>query len=247
MEALVLFSGGLDSTTTLFVARDQGFDPVALVFRYGQRHALEVERAVRLASELGVSWEIQDVDLRVIGGSALTSESLEVPRNRPEEEIVSGPIPPTYVPARNTLFLAYALAWAEVKGLADIFLGVNALDYSGYPDCRPEFIRAFERVANLACRSTTEGGIRLRLHTPLIDKTKAAIILWGHRLGVDYARTWSCYAPRSQSGQPATAQDADTAVACGECDSCLLRRKGFREAEIPDPTKYFLGDASRTP
>lgn len=241
MQALVLFSGGLDSTTTLFVARSQGFEPIALVFRYGQRHAVEVARAELLARELGVPCLLQKLDFEAIGGSALTSEGLEVPRNRAQEEIMTGSIPPTYVPARNTIFLAFALGWAEVKGIADIFLGVNALDYSGYPDCRPEYVEAFERLANLACRSTTEGGVKLRLHSPLVDKTKAEIIRWGTELGIDYSRTWSCYAPRRQhSGEPATAEDAESAVACGECDSCFLRREGFREAGLPDPTTYLV-------
>ncbi len=228
--ALVLFSGGLDSTTVIEVARSQGFEPSLLIFRYGQRHEVEVERALAAAEALGLEHRLQDLDLRAAGGSALTSDDIEVPLARADDEISAGPIPPTYVPARNTIFLAHALAWAEVLEISDIFVGVNALDYSGYPDCRPEYIAAFESLANLACRSTTEGGERLRIHTPLIDKTKAEIIRMGLELGVDYATTWSCYSPRRQS-------DGRT-LACGECDSCQLRRRGFAEAGIDDPISY---------
>jgi 7-cyano-7-deazaguanine synthase len=230
-RAVVLWSGGLDSTTVLAIARADGFEPVALLFRYGQRHAVEIEMASRLARASRLEHRIVDLDLGAPGGSALTSAALDVPRDRSESEMASGPIPPTYVPARNTIFLAHALAWAEVLGAADIYLGVNALDYSGYPDCRPEYVDAFERLANLACRSSTEGGRRMRIHTPLIRKTKAEIILLGQALGVDYARTWSCYDPRPGSS-------AGEVVSCGRCDSCLLRRKGFREAGVPDPTTY---------
>jgi 7-cyano-7-deazaguanine synthase len=229
-RAIVLFSGGLDSTTLLAIARAEGFEPLALIFRYGQRHQVEVEKATAAAKALGVDHRVQDIDLCSMGGSALTSDAIAVPRDRSEEEIGGGPIPPTYVPARNTIFLAFALGWAEVVGAADIYIGVNALDYSGYPDCRPEYIAAFERLANLASRAATEGGVRLSLHTPLIEKTKAEIIAWGTRLGVDYARTWSCYDPvRLADGR---------LVACGRCDSCLLRKKGFREARVEDPTVY---------
>ena len=226
----MLFSGGLDSTTLLALARKEGFEPIGLIFRYGQRHGVEVENAVRLTALLGVDHRIQDLDLRSIGGSALTSESMEVPQDRSEDEIGSRSIPPTYVPARNTVFLSFALAWAEVLESADLYIGVNALDYSGYPDCRPEYIDAFQRVANLASRSATEGGVRVRIHTPLIDKTKAQIIRLGVELGVDYSRTWSCYDPVYVT--------RERPVACGRCDSCFLRKKGFREAGVEDPTEY---------
>ncbi|MBI4601652.1 MAG: 7-cyano-7-deazaguanine synthase QueC [Planctomycetes bacterium] len=229
-KAIVLFSGGLDSTTALAIARSEGFEPLALIFRYGQRHAVEVEAAAALAGALGVEHRVQEIDLRSMGGSALTSDAIDVPRDRPEEEIGRGPIPPTYVPARNTIFLSFALGWAEVLGARDIFLGVNALDYSGYPDCRPEYIEAFERLASLACRAAVEGGARFKIHTPLIRFTKAEIIRRGVALGVDYSRTWSCYAPVFRTGRPP--------AACGRCDSCQLRRKGFREAGVPDPTAY---------
>jgi 7-cyano-7-deazaguanine synthase len=235
--AIVLASGGLDSTTLLHIARAEGFEPVALVFRYGQRHAVEVDRALAIARGLGIEVRVVEIDLRSVGGSALTSDAMDVPRDRPEGEIGSASIPPTYVPARNTIFLSYALAWAEVLGISDIWIGVNALDYSGYPDCRPEYIEAFERMANLASRASTEGGVRLRIHTPLIRKTKAEIIRWGAALGVDYAHTWSCYDPRPGG-------DAGS-VACGRCDSCVLRRKGFREAGIQDPTTYAGGVTGR--
>lgn len=234
-RALVLFSGGLDSTTVVAIARSQGFDPVLLVFRYGQRHVVEVERALAFARESGLEYRLQELNLRASGGSALTSDDIAVPVARDAEEIADGSIPATYVPARNTIFLAHALGWAEVLEIADIFVGVNALDYSGYPDCRPEYVAAFEAVANLACASTTEGGVKLRIHAPLIDKTKAEIIRLGGELGVDYSRTWSCYAPVSN----AQASDGSaTFRACGQCDSCLLRRRGFTEAGVEDPTEY---------
>ena len=232
-RALVLLSGGLDSTTLLHIALSEGSTPVALVFRYGQRHAIEVERATRIALALGLDARVVDIDLRSVGGSALTAQGIEVPKDRAEDEIGSRGIPPTYVPARNTIFLAYALAWAEVLGIADIYIGVNALDYSGYPDCRPEYIEAFERLANLASRAATEGATRIRIRAPLISKSKAEIIRWGATLGVDYARTWSCY-------DPDPGGDAEP-VACGRCDSCILRKKGFREAGIQDPTRYAGG------
>ncbi len=233
-RALVLWSGGLDSTTVLAIAEAEGFAVVPLVFRYGQRHAVEVERAEAIARRRELDYRVVDLDLRAVGGSALTSDAIEVPANRGPGEIASGGIPPTYVPARNTVFLAYALAWAEVLDLADIFLGVNAVDYSGYPDCRPEFVAAFEALANLACRSSTEGGRRIKIHAPLIDKTKADIIRWGMRLGVDYAETWSCYNPRCAPGGGWRA--------CGECDSCELRRRGFADAGVNDPTLYLETD-----
>jgi 7-cyano-7-deazaguanine synthase len=228
----VLLSGGLDSATVLAIARSEGYDVTALIFRYGQRHAIETELAAAMASSLGVPSRVQDLDLSAIGASALTSSALEVPTDRSEAEMSTG-VPVTYVPARNTIFLAYALAWAEVLRAPEIFIGVNALDYSGYPDCRPEYIAAFERLADLATRASTEEGVRFRIHTPLLHKTKAEIIAWGVRLGVDYSRTWSCYAPVLRPGAPP--------LACGRCDSCLLRKKGFREAGVEDPTGYAGG------
>lgn len=229
-QAVVLFSGGLDSTTLLWVARSLGYRLTAIIFRYGQRHAIEIEHASALARSLGVDYRIQDLDLGSMGGSALTSGAIAVPRGRAEADIAANRIPPTYVPARNTIFLSFALAWAEVLGAANIFIGVNALDYSGYPDCRPEYIQAFERLAQLATRAATETGVKLQIHTPLIEKSKAEIIRWGVELGVDYAQTWSCYDPVWRSGP--------VPLACGNCDSCYLRRKGFREAGVPDPTLY---------
>lgn len=224
-RAVVLFSGGLDSTTCLAIAKIEGYEPYALSFHYHQRHRVEIEAARRVASVLGVREHlILELPLRQIGGSALTGD-LPVPRDVPLEEMQCR-IPATYVPARNTIFLSYALAWAEVLGAADIFIGVNALDYSGYPDCRPEYIEAFQHLANLATRESVEGRLRFRIHTPLIRLTKAEIIRRGLELGVDYGMTHSCYDP-----------DGD-GLACGHCDSCLLRKKGFAEAGIPDPTRY---------
>jgi 7-cyano-7-deazaguanine synthase len=224
-KAVVLLSGGLDSTTTLAVARDQGFDVHALTFRYGQRHGAEVEAARRIAAAFGMTQHVViPIDLRVFGGSALTDD-IAVPKGRPIEEMGQG-IPVTYVPARNTIFLSFALAWAEVLGANDVFLGVNALDYSGYPDCRPEYIGAFQRMANLATKAAVEGRQRLVVHTPLIHLTKAEIIRKGLALGVDYSLTCTCYDP-SPRGE-----------ACGQCDACLLRRKGFAENGIDDPAPY---------
>src|SRR5882724_1706166 len=224
-KAVVLLSGGLDSTTALAVARSAGYELYAMSFRYGQRHSLELESASRVASAIGVEKHlIADFDLRAIGGSALTDQ-IEVPKERGAEEIASS-IPVTYVPARNTIFLSFALAWAEVLGAQDIFIGVNALDYSGYPDCRPEYIESFERMANLATKAGTEGRLRLKIHTPLIAMTKAEIIVTGLRLGVDYSLTHSCYDPSSEG------------ISCGKCDSCLLRLKGFAEAGVRDPLSY---------
>jgi 7-cyano-7-deazaguanine synthase len=221
-NAVVLLSGGLDSTTTLAIARAEGFVPYALSFRYGQRHAIELDAAVRVAKSMGVAEHvIADIDLRRFGGSALTAD-LAVPKGRDLAGMGEG-IPITYVPARNTVFLSFALAWAEVLGASDLFIGVNALDYSGYPDCRPEYIAAFERMANLATAAAVEGRQRIRIHAPLIELTKAAIIRKGVELGVDYALTSSCYDP-GEAGRP-----------CGECDSCLLRAKGFAEAGLADP------------
>ena len=221
-RAVVLLSGGLDSSTTLAVARDEGFECYTLAFDYGQRHRRELESARRVADALGAKQHlVLRLDLRAIGGSALTAD-LAVPKSRSESEMGAG-IPVTYVPARNTIFLSHALAWAEVLESSDIFLGVNALDYSGYPDCRPEYIEAFERMANLATRAGVEGTMRLRIHTPLIRLTKAQIVRRAADLGVDFGLTWSCYEPQADGR------------ACGRCDSCLLRAKGFREAGLPDP------------
>lgn len=225
-KAVVLLSGGLDSSTALAIARGEGYEIYALSFRYGQRHALEIESARRIAESMAVSRHlVVEFDLRAIGGSALTGQ-WEVPRGRPMDEIASG-IPATYVPARNTIFLSFALAWAETLGAEDIFIGVNALDYSGYPDCRPEYIEAFERMANLATKAGVEGSLKLKIHAPLIAMTKAQIIETGLRLGVDYSLTHSCYDP------------APDGRACGSCDSCLLRLKGFAEAGVRDPASYI--------
>jgi 7-cyano-7-deazaguanine synthase len=223
-RAVVLLSGGMDSTTTAAIARSEGFELYALSFRYGQRHAMELDAARRVAEWLGVARHVVlDVDLRAFGGSSLTDD-IAVPKDRPLDRI-GGEIPVTYVPARNTIFLAFALGWAEVLGAFDIFLGANALDYSGYPDCRPEYIAAFERMANLATRAGVEGA-PIVVHAPLIDLTKGQIIELGLTLGVDYALTTSCYDP-----------DPDGA-ACGRCDACLLRLKGFAEAGASDPVRY---------
>jgi 7-cyano-7-deazaguanine synthase len=224
-KAVVLLSGGLDSATALAIAQRQGFECHALSFRYGQRHAVELEAARRIAERAGVARHVVlDIDLRAFGGSALTSD-IPVPKGRRPEEM-AGEIPVTYVPARNTIFLSFALAWAEALGAADIFIGVNALDYSGYPDCRPEYVEAFERMANLATRAGVEGTTRFRIHTPLIRLTKAEIIRRGCDLGVDYALTRSCYEPAADG------------TACGECDACRLRLKGFAEAGLEDRAPY---------
>jgi len=221
-KAVVLLSGGLDSATVLAIARSEGYEPYALSFSYGQRHIWELEAATRVAAAIGAAeHKVALIDLRIFGGSALTAD-IAVPKGRGMEEMGHG-IPITYVPARNTIFLSFALAWAEVLGASDIFLGVNALDYSGYPDCRPEFIAAFEKMANLATKAGVEGRQHLRIHTPLIAMTKAQIIATGTKLGVDYGLTSSCYDP------------GPTGAPCGQCDSCLLRQKGFRENEIEDP------------
>jgi 7-cyano-7-deazaguanine synthase len=224
-KAVVLLSGGLDSATTLALARRDGFDVHALSFRYGQRHEVEVAAARRVAERMGVrEHRVVSIDLRAFGGSALTDD-ISVPKGRTREEMSSG-IPVTYVPARNTIFLAYALAWAEVLGAADIYLGVHAQDYSGYPDCRPEFVEAFERLANLATKAAVEGRLRLTVHAPLIQMTKAEIIRTGLALGVDYRLTSSCYEP-TPAGE-----------GCGECDACTLRLNGFAENRVPDPAPY---------
>jgi 7-cyano-7-deazaguanine synthase len=222
--AVVLLSGGIDSTTTLAIAMAEDHEVYALSFDYGQRHQIETEAARRVANSLGVKeHRIAEIDLRVFGGSALTAD-IAVPKQRAEKEIAHE-IPVTYVPARNTIFLAYALAWAEVIPANDIFLGVNAIDYSGYPDCRPEFIQAFEELANAGTKAGVEGR-RFQVHTPLIKLSKADIIRKGLERGVDLSLTHSCYDPSPEG------------LACGECDSCLLRLKGFREAGIRDPIRY---------
>jgi len=226
-RAVVLLSGGLDSATVLAIAKSQGYDCYALSFAYGQRHAWELEAAKRVAAQLGATeHRTAQIDLRVFGGSALTAD-IDVPKGRGADEMSHG-IPITYVPARNTIFLSFALAWAEVLEASDIFLGVNALDYSGYPDCRPEYISAYEKMANLATKAGVEGRQQLKIHTPLIALSKAQIIARGMELGVDYGMTSSCYDP-SSSGRP-----------CGACDSCLLREKGFRENGIEDPLKTAI-------
>lgn len=225
MRAVCLLSGGLDSSTCLAYARRQGFECYALSFDYGQRHRIELESARRIAQALGAARHVTlAIDLRAFGGSALTDD-IDVPKHSSAEELQPG-IPVTYVPARNTVFLSLALAWAETLGAADIFIGVNAIDYSGYPDCRPEFIAAFERLADLATKAGVEGHARMKIHTPLIRLTKAGIVKLAAELGVDFSLTASCYDP-DQEGAP-----------CGACDSCLLRRKGFAEAGIADPLPY---------
>lgn len=224
-KAVVLLSGGLDSTTALAVARAQGFECFALSVDYGQRHRVELERAAHVAKALGAAeHRTVTIDLRQIGGSALTA-NIDVPKDRSADDMGHG-VPVTYVPARNTILLGLALGYAEVAGAFDIFIGANVLDYSGYPDCRPEYLTAFEGVANLATKAGTEGAGRFRVHSPLLKMTKAEIIREGVKLGVDYALTLSCYDPDA-SGR-----------ACGRCDSCQLRKKGFAEAGVPDPTTY---------
>jgi len=224
-KAVVLLSGGLDSATALAVARRDGFTCHALTIFYGQRHAVELEAAARVARALGaVEHRTMQLDLRAFGGSALIAD-IPVPRDRAAEEIAEG-IPVTYVPARNTVFLALALGWAEVLGAFDIYVGVNAIDYSGYPDCRPEFISAFEKLSNLATKAGVEGQGTFRIHAPLVQMTKTEIIRLGLSLGVDYGLTHSCYDPREDG------------AACGRCDSCRLRRAGFEAADIADPTRY---------
>ena len=224
-RAVVLLSGGLDSTTTLAIAIAEGYEAYALSFDYGQRHQIEVEAARRVANSLGAKeHRVAKIDLRIFGGSALT-DNVDVPKQRSETEIAHR-IPITYVPARNTIFLAYALAWAEVISANHIFLGVNAIDYSGYPDCRPEFIQAFQTLANIGTKTGIEGA-RLHINTPLIMLSKSEIIGKASKLGVDLGLTHSCYDPSPEG------------LACGECDSCLLRLKGFREAGIEDPIRYI--------
>ncbi len=224
-KAVVLLSGGIDSTTTLAISKKDGFEPCAMSFNYGQRHVYELEAARTICEFMEVKHRIElNIDLRKIGGSALT-DNIAVPKDRPEREI-SGEIPVTYVPARNTIFLSYALGWAEVLGAHDMYIGVNSVDYSGYPDCRPEFIEAFESLANLATKAGVEGH-HITIHTPLINMTKAEIIKTGTDLGVNYALTFSCYDPTPDG------------FACGRCDSCILRLKGFSQAGLKDPIKYM--------
>lgn len=224
-KAIILSSGGLDSTTVMALARQAGYDLYAMSFDYGQRHIFELEAAKKIARVYGVKAHLViNTDLTRIGGSALT-DAISVPKNR-RLKAMENEIPPTYVPARNTIFLSYALAWSEVLNTPDIFMGVNAVDYSGYPDCRPEYIHAFEQMANLATKAGVEGKFKVQIHTPLIRMTKADIIRKGLELGVDYGLTHSCYDPD------------DRGNACGECDSCLLRKKGFADAGVNDPTTY---------
>lgn len=225
-EAIVLLSGGLDSATTLAIARREGYACRALSFRYGQRHGREIDAARRVARSLGaVEHRLIDIDLGALGGSALTDSQIDVPKDRADLG-EGGAIPPTYVPARNTIFLSYALAWAEVLGVFDIFIGVNSTDYSGYPDCRAEFIAAFEAMANLATAAAVQGKGRYRIRTPILHMSKAEIIRTGTQLGVDYSLTHSCYDPDPQGRS------------CGRCDSCRLRLKGFAEAGLQDPIQY---------
>ena len=221
-KAIILLSGGLDSATTLAIAGEMGYKCYAMTFRYGQRHSVEIESAKKIAAAQGAKeHKIIDIDLTTFAHSALTDPAIEVPKNR--DNIAENDIPVTYVPARNTIFLSYALAWAEVLGIFDIFIGVNATDYSGYPDCRPEFIDAYQKMANLATAAAIENKGIYTIHTPIIEMSKAEIIKTGTKLGVDYALTHSCYDPNEQ------------AAPCGKCDSCKLRQKGFTEAGLKDP------------
>lgn len=230
-RAVVLLSGGLDSATTLAIALAEGYEAFALTFRYGQRHFAEINAARRIADYLKVREHvITEIDLRAFGGSALTAD-INVPKGRPIDDLASG-IPVTYVPARNTIFLSFAVAWAEVIGASDIFIGVNALDYSGYPDCRPEYIEAYQRMANLATRAGVEGGTKLTIRTPLIALSKAEIIRLGRDLGIDFSLTSTCYDP-SPDG-----------AACGACDACQLRLKGFAENGIEDPARYQIANGN---
>ncbi len=230
-RAVILLSGGLDSATTMAIARSEGFACYALTFAYGQRHKREVEAAKKIAASLqAAEHRIIHIDLAAFGGSALTDAAIDVPKDRPDLDNPTE-IPATYVPARNTIFLSYALAWAEVLGAFDIFIGVNSTDYSGYPDCRAEFIAAFEKTANLATAAAVEGRGRYRIHTPIIKMTKAQIILAGTKLGVDYSLTHSCYDPDARGRS------------CGRCDSCRLRLRGFAQAGLKDPVEYRIKNA----
>lgn len=225
-KAVILLSGGLDSSTILAIARSEGYELYALTFKYGQRHEAELSAARRIAAANDVAEHvIAEIDLRMFGGSALTSEQIDVPKGRDLDEMSEG-IPITYVPARNTIFLSFGLAWAEVLGATDLFIGVNAVDYSGYPDCRPEYIEAYTRMANLATKAGVEGQDHLKIHTPLIDLSKAQIIARGLELGVNYQQTVTCYDPHDQG------------EACGLCDACKLRLKGFADNGIADPAPY---------
>ncbi len=225
-KAVVLSSGGLDSTTVMAIAKHDGFEIYSLSFFYGQRHAVELDAARRIANVFGAAEHLViNIDLKKIGGSSLTDD-IDVPKARDERSIGHG-IPATYVPARNTIFLSYALAWAEVLESSDIFIGVNAMDYSGYPDCRPEYIEAFERMANLATKAGVQGATKIKIWTPIIHLTKEKIIQKGVELGIDFALTHSCYDPSTDG------------LACGQCDSCILRKKGFKNAGIKDPTDYI--------
>jgi 7-cyano-7-deazaguanine synthase len=248
-RAVVLLSGGIDSSTTIAIARREGYELYALSFDYGQRHAIELQAADRVAKEIGaVRHLVTCFDMRNIGGSALT-DNIEVPKSinlshpSPHQPIIpSTPelIPVTYVPARNTIFLSFALAWAEVLGAADIFIGANAVDYSGYPDCRPEYLAAFESMANLATKASVEAGLKFRIHAPLLKLTKSEIIKAGLELGLDYSLTWSCYDPQetSEDARSSGLLDGPSYAACGRCDSCVFRQKGFEEAGMSDPVKY---------
>ena len=227
-KAVVLSSGGIDSTTVMAIAKQEGFEIYSLSFFYKQRHSVEIEAAKKVADVMNIKKHlIIDIDLKKIGSSALTDNNLDVPKYR-KMQSMADEIPVTYVPARNTIFLSYALAWAEVLQSSDIFIGVNAIDYSGYPDCRPEYIEAFEQMANLATKAAVEGKTKLKIRTPLIHMTKAEIIKKGVDLGVDFSLTHSCYDPSSDG------------LACGECDSCIIRKQGFKEAGIIDPTQYII-------
>lgn len=227
-RAVILLSGGLDSSTTLAIAKSQGFQLHALTFKYGQRHEAEIIASQRIADAMNVKEHVfANIDLRTFGGSALTNTDMDVPKNRSTEHMSQG-IPITYVPARNTIFLSFALAWAEVLNAQDIFIGVNALDYSGYPDCRPEYIEAYTSMANLATKAGVEGDGSINIHTPLIDLTKKQIIKQGLELDVDYSMTLTCYDPVGDG------------LACGQCDACLLRLEGFRQNGIDDPATYIL-------
>jgi len=227
-KAVVLTSGGLDSTTALAMAASEGYECYCLSFDYGQRHQIELKAARKVAKQFNARRHfIVKLGLDRIGGSSLTQNNIPVPKNRDAEKMATT-IPPTYVPARNTIFLSYALAWAEVLNASDIFIGVNALDYSGYPDCRPQYITAFEQMANLAIKASVEGSMIIHIRTPLIHMTKAEIIKTGIRLSIDYALTHSCYDPTPDG------------LACGQCDSCQLRLRGFKEAGVPDPAQYSL-------
>ena len=230
-NAVILLSGGLDSSTVLAIAKEQGYRIYALSFRYGQRHEQELRAASEVAADIGVEQHVvAQIDLAMFGGSALTTD-IEVPKYSATEEL-SDEIPVTYVPARNTVFLSFALAWAEVLAAEDIFIGVNALDYSGYPDCRPEYIEAFQSMANLATKAAAEGSQKYHIHTPLIDMSKGQIVQAGLSLGVDYSKTISCYDPD------------DSRISCGRCDACILRLKGFADAGVKDPIRYVKSHTS---